>query len=142
VAINKVLFKIKLKQFLNKIEKNRTSTIVAKKWTFDFKCHNFSRVFPTLVVIIEIDKTFRLMKLKKNIAVSETGFIFDPSTGDSYTLNPVGLELLEMIKQGKSFADITSALTSKYDVDPNAFERYYYDFVSTLKQMQLVDEDE
>ena len=83
-----------------------------------------------------------IMKLKKNIAVSETGFIFDPSTGDSYTLNPVGQELLEMIKQNKSFASISAEFTTKYDVDPSSFERYYYDFVATLKQMQLVDNDE
>jgi transcription elongation factor GreA-like protein len=83
-----------------------------------------------------------IMKLKKNIAVSETGFIFDPSTGDSYTLNPVGQELLEMIKQNKSFASISAEFTAKYDVDPSSFERYYYDFVATLKQMQLVDNDE
>lgn len=83
-----------------------------------------------------------VMKIKKNVAISETGFIFDPSTGDSFTLNPVGLELLEMIKQGKPYADISSVFTSKYDVDQTSFERYYYDFVATLKQMQLIEDYE
>ena len=82
------------------------------------------------------------MKLKKNIAISETGFIFDPSTGDSFTLNPAGVEIIEMIKQGKPFADINSMFTAKYDVDPSSFERYYYDFVATLKQMQLIEDYE
>ncbi|MDY0199548.1 MAG: PqqD family protein [Tenuifilaceae bacterium] len=82
------------------------------------------------------------MKLKKNIAISETGFIFDPTTGDSFTLNPVGIEILEMIKQSKPFVDISSVFTSKYDVDPSSFERYYYDFVATLKQMQLIEDYE
>ncbi|MDD2197924.1 MAG: PqqD family protein [Bacteroidales bacterium] len=82
------------------------------------------------------------MKLKKNIAISETGFIFDPTTGDSFTLNPAGIEILEMIKQSKPFADISTAFTSKYDVDPSSFERYYYDFVATLKQMQLIEDYE
>lgn len=82
------------------------------------------------------------MKLKKNIAISETGFIFDPTTGDSFTLNPAGIEILEMIKQSKPFADISSTFTSKYDVDPSSFERYYYDFVATLKQMQLIEDYE
>ncbi|HCX98544.1 MAG TPA: HPr-rel-A system PqqD family protein [Bacteroidales bacterium] len=82
------------------------------------------------------------MKLKKNIAISETGFIFDPTTGDSFTLNPVGIEILEMIKQDKPFADISTAFTSKYDVDSSSFERYYYDFVATLKHMQLIEDYE
>lgn len=82
------------------------------------------------------------MKLKKNIAISETGFIFDPTTGDSFTLNPVGRELLGMIKQGTPFADISSEFITKYDVDASSFERYYYDFVATLNQMQLIEEYE
>jgi len=82
------------------------------------------------------------MKLKKNIAISETGFIFDPTTGDSFTLNPTGLELLGMLRHEKSFDEISSAFTTKYDVDATSFERYYVDFLATLKMMQLVEDNE
>jgi PqqD family protein of HPr-rel-A system len=82
------------------------------------------------------------MKVKKNIAISETGFVFDPTSGDSFTLNPVGLEILEMIKQGTGLNQISEAITSKYDVDTASFERYYYDFVTTLKHMQLIEDYE
>jgi PqqD family protein of HPr-rel-A system len=82
------------------------------------------------------------MNIKKNIAISETGFVFDPSTGDSFTLNPEGLIILEMIKQGKSQSEISAEITSKYDVDVSSFERYFYDFVATLKQMQLIEDYE
>jgi hypothetical protein len=82
------------------------------------------------------------MKLKKNIAVSETGFVFDPSSGDSFTLNNMGMEVLDMIRSGKTQSEISMAITSKYDVDNASFERYYYDFVATLKLFQLVESDE
>jgi len=82
------------------------------------------------------------MRLKKNIAVSETGFVFDPSTGDSFTLNPMGLHILELVKQGKNQNDICKEITSNYDVDDSSFERYFYDFVATLKQMQLIEDYE
>ena len=36
-----------------------------------------------------------MMRLKKNIAVSDSGFVFNPTTGDSYSLNPVGKEILQ-----------------------------------------------
>jgi hypothetical protein len=39
------------------------------------------------------------MRLKKNIAVSESGFVFDPNTGDSFSLNKIGLEIVESLKQ-------------------------------------------
>ncbi|KAB2879460.1 HPr-rel-A system PqqD family peptide chaperone [bacterium] len=83
-----------------------------------------------------------MMILKKNVAISESGFVFDPTTGDSFSLNPVGQEILELIKQGKNQNEITGLIISKYDVDQNSFERYFIDFLSTLKQMQLVEEHE
>ncbi len=82
------------------------------------------------------------MKIKKSLAISDTGFVFDPSTGDSYTLNPVGLEIILLLKDGKSREEITEIMTQSYDIDPNTFERYYFDFAGMLKQMQLVMSDE
>ena len=41
------------------------------------------------------------MKLKKNIAISDSGFLFNPSTGDSYSVNPIGTEIIELLKEGK-----------------------------------------
>jgi hypothetical protein len=82
------------------------------------------------------------MKLKKNIAISETGFIFDPTTGDSYTLNPVGMEILSLLKKGLEFEAISSRILEKYDVEKGVLERYLYDFLGLLKQYQLVEEDD
>lgn len=80
------------------------------------------------------------MQLKKNIAISETGFVFDPTTGDSYTLNKVGLEIMELIKQEKTQSEISNIITTKYDVEQSSFEQYYFDFITSLKQMQLIDD--
>lgn len=80
------------------------------------------------------------MKIKKNIAISETGFVFDPSTGDSYSLNSVGLEILQWVQGGKSQDEITTLITDKYDVEKHVFERYYIDFVSMLKHYQILGE--
>lgn len=79
------------------------------------------------------------MRIKKNLAISESGFVFDPTTGDSFSLNAVGLEILQLIREGKSMSDIVDFMTSKYDVEPGVFERYYYDFTGMLKQFQLVE---
>ena len=34
------------------------------------------------------------MRIKKNIAVSETGFVFDPTSGESYSINREGQEII------------------------------------------------
>jgi hypothetical protein len=82
------------------------------------------------------------MKINKNIAISETGFVFDPTTGDSYSLNPVGLEILQLLMQEKSYETITGIIISKYEVEPDVFERYLLDFVAILKQMNLAGSHE
>lgn len=79
------------------------------------------------------------MQIKRNIAISETGFVFDPSTGDSYTLNPVGLEILGLIREGRTREKIAGLITGKYDVEESAFERYFYDFTAMLKHYQILE---
>ncbi len=31
------------------------------------------------------------MNVKKDIAISDSGFVFDPTTGESYSVNPIGV---------------------------------------------------
>ncbi len=80
------------------------------------------------------------MKIKKNIAVSESGFVFDPSTGESFSLNQIGLELVELLKRGENIDAIKKEVLKKYDVDEISFEKYYYDFINSLNQNQLLEE--
>ena len=81
------------------------------------------------------------MQIKKNIAVSETGFVFNPTTGDSYSINQVGQEILGHLGKNRSPAEITSLMTSTYDIDPPSFEKYFFDFMSMLRQFELLDEE-
>ena len=82
------------------------------------------------------------MRLKANIAVSESGFIFDPNSGDSFTLNQVAREILDMLKKNKSDAEISNKIIDKYDVDEVVFEQNYYDFLAMLSHFNLLKENE
>ena len=81
------------------------------------------------------------MRIKKNIALSNTGFVFNPTTGDSYTINQVGQEILTYFSDNKSLDEITSLMTTTYDIDPPSFEKYFFDFISMLRQFELLDEE-
>ncbi len=81
------------------------------------------------------------MKLKKNIAISESGFVFDPSSGDSFSLNPVAIEIMEYLKTDKAYEEINQLILDKYDVDQTTFERYYYDFINSLRQFDLLNNE-
>lgn len=80
------------------------------------------------------------MIIKGNIALSENGFVFNPSTGDSFTMNNTGKEVLLLIKEGKTLDDITNLMIEKYDVDRSTLERYLTDFVSDLSANNLTEE--
>lgn len=82
------------------------------------------------------------MKLKKNIAVSESGFVFDPSSGESYTLNQVGTDILDLLKQEKGFEEVKQEILEKYEVDSITFEKYYYDFINSLRQYKLIEDED
>jgi len=81
------------------------------------------------------------MRIKKNIAVSSTGFVFNPTTGDSYTINQVGQEILGYLDKNKSLDEITSLMITAYDIDGPGFEKYFFDFISMLRQFELLEEE-
>ena len=80
------------------------------------------------------------MIIKENIALSENGFVFNPSTGDSFTLNNTGKDVLMLIKEGKNIPQITEQMMRKYEVDNSTLERYLADFVNDLSVNNLLEE--
>ena len=79
------------------------------------------------------------MELRKNIAISDTGFVFDAATGESYSLNPIGLEILNLLKSGLKDEDIRKKILEKYDVDESTFDLVYFDFIRTLQYFDLFE---
>lgn len=82
------------------------------------------------------------MKIKRNIAISDSGFVFDPSSGDSFSTNPIGLEIIKMLKENKSAQDIKASILKDYMIDETSFEKDYYDFVNMLGKLKLAEEDQ
>jgi len=82
------------------------------------------------------------MKLKRNIAISESGFLFDPTGGESYSLNEVGLEIVNLMREKKSIQEIASIITENYEVEQGDFEKYFFDFLGMLKQFKLLEDEE
>lgn len=82
------------------------------------------------------------MLLNRNIAVSETGFIFNPSTGDSFSANPVGQDVIRLLKEGKDREAIAKALQEKYAIDAASVDKDMDDFLMMLRNYQLLTEHE
>jgi len=81
------------------------------------------------------------MKIRKNIAVSENGFIFNPLTGDSFSVNQSGAFILHKLKEGESDENILKVLQEEYDLDAYTAEKDLNDFLSLLKSYQLTENE-
>jgi urate oxidase len=79
------------------------------------------------------------MEINKNIAISDSGFVFNPASGESFSVNQSGTELLLMIKSGKSNDEIRQFFLDKYDTLSTTFDRDFQDFVEMLSQYHLTD---
>jgi hypothetical protein len=82
------------------------------------------------------------MKVKKHIAVSDSGVIFNGATGDSYSMNPIAAEILSLIKKGLSEDKIKTAILDKFDVDPDRLDGDLYDFYTHLRQLNLLENED
>ncbi|MCX6287180.1 MAG: PqqD family protein [Bacteroidetes bacterium] len=82
------------------------------------------------------------MKLKKNIAVSEAGLLFNPVTGESFSVNPIGTEILNLLREEKTDEQIRSAILAKYSTDNPTFEKDYQDFIGILSHNNLLENHE
>ena len=82
------------------------------------------------------------MKINKNIALSDSGFVFNPSTGDSFSTNPIGIEIIKRLKEGKNMDEVKAALLKQYTTDESTVERDCYDFANMLVKFKLTEGDE
>jgi PqqD family protein of HPr-rel-A system len=78
------------------------------------------------------------MKLHR-VAISDEGFIFDPETGNSYTVNSTGLFIIEKLKEGKSEEEILKLLLQEFDVSEEEARRDLIDFLEQLRLYGLVE---
>lgn len=82
------------------------------------------------------------MKITGEIKISDNGFVFNSKTGDSFTLNPFGLELMKYIEAEKDFDLIKTEILNKYDIDDLSFEKDFYEFCALLKHHQIISQED
>ena len=82
------------------------------------------------------------MKVKSNIALSETGFVFNPNTGESFTLNPAGMEIFHLLREEKGTDEILRSILEKYDIEKELAEKDLDDFIHHLTSYQILDTNE
>jgi len=79
------------------------------------------------------------MKLNKDIAISETGYIFNPLTGETFVVNQSGMEILNLLKKNYNQQEIQNQLAKEYMIDYNDIEKDLNNFIDFLMRYDLLE---
>jgi len=75
----------------------------------------------------------------RELAMSDSGFVFDPMTGHTFTVNPSGLVLLRLLKQGTEIGQLCEHLAREFEVGLGEdLARDVQDFIMQLRECELI----
>jgi len=71
----------------------------------------------------------------QRLAISESGFVFDPASGQSFTVNETGLALIRLLQKSSDVQVIIGQLQQEYDIGVSELERDIEDFQDELGEL-------
>ncbi|MBI2418715.1 MAG: PqqD family protein [Ignavibacteriales bacterium] len=74
----------------------------------------------------------------ENVAISDSGFLFLASTGESFTLNETGKEMFKMLQQNFNRDEILAKIQNDFDTEAITLDRDFEEFISQLKSYGLI----
>ncbi|MDD2776478.1 MAG: PqqD family protein [Gallionella sp.] len=76
---------------------------------------------------------FPKQALLTRLALSDSGFVFDPVTGNSFTVNTSGLSILRLLQKTEDWTDIIATLQADFEVSYSVAERDVLEFATALR---------
>jgi hypothetical protein len=78
------------------------------------------------------------MNRLKDIAISESGFLFDPYSGSTFNTNETGRLILQLLKEGKDVETIQSEIKTRFKTSEEDIRSDIYEFINLLKDAELL----
>ena len=75
----------------------------------------------------------------KKLALSKTGFLFDPIAGHTFTLNKTATYILTLLQEGKKIDEVKKDVLSKFEVTQEQIEKDLEDFTEQLEEFKLLE---
>jgi hypothetical protein len=69
----------------------------------------------------------------KRLALSDSGFVFDPVTGKSYTVNDTGFWLIKQLQKNSNLNALQTQITHEFNGDAKIIERNVMEFLEQIK---------
>jgi len=71
----------------------------------------------------------------QQLALNDSGFVFDPVNGRSFTANAIGLFLLRLLQKQYDMPALLSAVSEAFEVDAQTAERDITEFAGQLRKL-------
>jgi PqqD family protein of HPr-rel-A system len=75
----------------------------------------------------------------KELMINDEGFAFDPRTGNTYTMNPTGLLIVNAVKAGANVDQVLDSVAARYEVDRQTADRDLEVFFNELQRNKLIE---
>ncbi len=79
------------------------------------------------------------LNISPNLAISDNGFLFLSTTGETFTVNEIAKTILKEIKNGNDYKSIFKRLLNEYDIDEKTLEKDLADFINQLNIYNLIE---
>lgn len=77
--------------------------------------------------------TFPPLANLQRLAISESGFVFDPVSGHNFTVNESGLVILRLLQKDNQLTPLLDHLANEYDAPRRELERDVLEFAGLLR---------
>ncbi len=74
----------------------------------------------------------------KNVAVSESGLLFDPMNGAIYTTNPVGLTIVTALQAGLEPEAVKQRILTEFEAEDEVAAQDLFDFLGQLLGYEVI----
>jgi PqqD family protein of HPr-rel-A system len=75
----------------------------------------------------------------KDLAISDSGFVFDPFSGGTFTLNETGRAVLQALREGLTESQVVERLRTGFEGVTPKVEEDLRDFLRTMAEYGLSD---
>ena len=70
-----------------------------------------------------------------DIAISDTGFVFDPTTGQTFRLNKTALFIVRTLQSGSKLEQVTEKMVDHFNIDKPTAKEDLKEFLSLMTKM-------
>ncbi|MEA2079323.1 MAG: PqqD family protein [Pseudomonadota bacterium] len=74
------------------------------------------------------------IEVMRRLAISESGFVFDPVSGHSFIANETGHEVLRLLQRDMRLDQVLDSLEQEYEASPRELERDVLEFIGILRK--------